>query len=110
MNPGHFGLRLETQGSRHALLLSGELDLASTPELEAEARRLCREGADELVLDLSELDFMDSTGLRALLTCMHLCQERGCVFLVTPGRPQVERLFEVVGAREALPFRSKPAG
>ena len=110
MTPGHFGLTLETQGNRHTLLLSGELDLASAPELEAEAHRLCGEGAGELVLDLSELDFMDSTGLRALLTCIHLCEEHGCVFLVTPGRPQVERLFEVVGARGALPFRAKPAG
>src|ERR1019366_5842160 len=95
-----FALAVSSVGERYTLALRGELDLAAARQVDAAARRVCGEGAREVVIDLGGLDFMDSTGLRALLSCMHLCEERGCAFSVTPGRPQVERLFEVVGARE----------
>jgi len=43
----------ERVGDRHTLLLTGELDIASAPELEEQAQRLCARPASELVLDLS---------------------------------------------------------
>ena len=48
--------------------LVGELDLAEVGPLQAEFERLCPNGLSALTVDLSGLDFLDSTGLHALLT------------------------------------------
>jgi anti-anti-sigma factor len=88
-------------------MLAGELDLATVPELEARAEQLCAEGR-ELVLDLSEVAFIDSTGLLAILKTRELCAERGCGFFLTPGPPAVQRLFELTGLADRLPFLDAP--
>ena len=52
------------EGDRHTLTLTGELDMASTPVLEAKANQLVSQGARELVLDLGQLEFIDSSASR----------------------------------------------
>jgi anti-anti-sigma factor len=91
---------------RCALALRGELDMASAPALDAALRRLCTDATDLLTLDLSELTFMDSTGLRTLLLAGELCQQSACKLSVVPGPPQIQRLFEVTGMLGRLPFRT----
>jgi anti-sigma B factor antagonist len=93
------------EGDRHTLLLKGELDMASAAELEEQAELLCSQSASELVLDLSELDFIDSAGLNAILRVRTLCQEHMCDFCLTPGARPVQRLFEVTRLIDRLPFR-----
>jgi anti-anti-sigma factor len=88
-------------------MLAGELDLATVPELEARAEQLCAEGR-ELVLDMSEVAFIDSTGLLAILKTRELCAERGCGFFLTRGPPAVQRLFELTGLDDRLPFLDAP--
>jgi anti-sigma B factor antagonist len=100
-----------SQGDRHTLLLTGELDMASAPELEQQAERLCAQNASELVLDLTGLKFIDSAGLNAVLRVRTLCQENMCGFALTPGTPPVQRLFEVTRVIDRLPFRApEPEG
>jgi anti-sigma B factor antagonist len=107
----HPGLRLaaRAEGPRHTVVLVGELDLATAPELDAIAERVCSEGARELVLDLRELSFIDSTGLRAILVTRERCEGHGCELFLTPGPPAVERLFDLTGMRSQLRFREPPA-
>jgi anti-sigma B factor antagonist len=105
MEPNEFSIQEDAQNDRHTLILTGELDLASAPALEAATARLCVEGASEIVLDLSKLAFIDSTGLRTILSCMSLCEEHLCNFWLTPGPRAVQRLFELAGMLERLPFR-----
>jgi len=54
------------------------------------------------VLDLQQLTFLDSTGLRIILAARELCWRRGQEFAVTPGSPQVQRLLSVTGVGEHL--------
>jgi len=93
---------------RVRLALRGELDLASSPILEDAVSRACTQGASELVLDIGELTFIDSTGLRAILTSKTNCEHAGCSFAVAPApdvvRPQVRRLLQVTGLLARLPF------
>jgi anti-anti-sigma factor len=96
-------------GATHRLTLSGELDLASAPLLEQQIERLCDEGATELLLDLSQLAFMDSTGLRVILNSAEVCQRHGCELSLTPGTPAVQRVFEITGVLELLPFTGRAA-
>src|SRR5207248_10940263 len=66
------------EGDRHTLTLTGELDMASTPVLEAKANQLVSQGARELVLDLGQLEFIDSSGLTSILRVRSLCEEHMC--------------------------------
>jgi anti-anti-sigma factor len=98
------------EGDRHTLLLRGELDMVGAPELEARAQQLCANHASELVLDLSQLEFIDSAGLNSILHVRALCQEHMCEFCLTPGARPVQRLFEVTRLIDRLPFRKSRRG
>jgi anti-sigma B factor antagonist len=99
-----------SEGDRHTLLLTGELDMAGAPELEARAKRLCAGRASELVLDLSQLEFIDSAGLNSILHVRAVCQEHMCGFCLTPGARRVQRVFEVTRLIDRLPFRKSRRG
>jgi anti-sigma B factor antagonist len=106
-------LRIEgREGKQHRLVLRGELDLASAPELTQTVAGLCADGVTDLVLELSELEFIDSTGLHAILHCRALCEENACALSLMPGEHQVQgqvrRLLEVTGLQGRLPFRESP--
>jgi anti-sigma B factor antagonist len=94
-------------GEDHTLVLSGELDLGVAEELET-AIISCANAA-ALTLDLSQLSFMDSTGLTAILLADSLCKARGIVFALIPGPRQVQRTFEVAGLLRQLPFGTAAA-
>ena len=83
--------------------LVGELDMTACFALEAEIERLLGDrAARRLVLDLAELDFVDSAGLGALLTIHDRTQDLGVeLHLVNPSRP-VRRILEATGTLPAL--------
>jgi anti-sigma B factor antagonist len=88
-------------GGRHTVLIAGELDMASAPELEALISQLASHPG-EIVLDLKGLTFMDSTGVRLILRMLELCRENGCGFSLRSLTPQVRRLLDVAGVMEHL--------
>ncbi len=98
----------EAEGSGHTLTLAGELDIAAAPRLEKTVRDLCDDGASEIVLDLGGLEFIDSTGLHALIGGMRHCRACGCAFLLTRAGTQTMRLFELTGTLELLPLVELP--
>ncbi|HEX5224179.1 MAG TPA: STAS domain-containing protein [Solirubrobacteraceae bacterium] len=95
-------------GGRRRLALSGELDLASASALADAVSQLCADGAREIVLDIGALEFIDSTGLRAILSSRVVCAASSCALIVSPEadkvNPQVRRLLQVTGLLERLPF------
>lgn len=109
MKAGELGVGVIRHDDRYTLLLTGELDLASAPAIEQILPELCVDGASEIVLDLSQLAFIDSTGLRTILTGMSVCEKHLCDFWLIPGASAVQRVFELTGLSEKLPFR-EPAG
>jgi anti-sigma B factor antagonist len=113
LEPTHGILGFEVQdavsGGRHTLMLSGELDLVSSGALEATVLPLCAEGITGITLDLRKLTFMDCTGLRAVLCVKELADRHGYEFLLVPGPPSIQRLFEVTGLQHRLPFRARVA-
>jgi anti-anti-sigma factor len=98
------GLRIRTEVSPagHTLWLSGELDLASAGVLDTAIAELCTDGAEEILLEMTDLAFMDSTGLRSVLVGQELCQVNNCRFVIGELSDQVRRLFEVSGVGEKL--------
>jgi anti-sigma B factor antagonist len=94
---GRLRMLTRVHGERHVIVLSGELDIASAQMLEATLEEACSAGATELVLDLAGIEFMDSTGLRAILRGRTLCEEHHCGYRLTPAQRPVERTLEVTG-------------
>jgi stage II sporulation protein AA (anti-sigma F factor antagonist) len=106
---GELVLHASAHGDTHTVRLEGELDLATVPELVTKVVQLCgARAASEIVLDLGELAFIDSTGLRGVLTCRELCEVHGCELSLLPGGTRVQRVFEIAGLLDALPFH-RPA-
>jgi anti-anti-sigma factor len=94
-------------GSREqTVVFGGELDMSDAPEMEALLARLCSDAFRSVVLDLSGLTFVDSTGVHVVLTVQRLCREHGCELLIRPGGRRVQRAFEAAGLRDALPFQA----
>ncbi|MEP6954195.1 MAG: STAS domain-containing protein [Solirubrobacteraceae bacterium] len=80
----------------------GELDVATASSLEKLLLRE-RERGEVVELDLSELGFMDSTGLRVLLRARQAAERGGWEVVLTAASPPVQRLFTLSGVRAALP-------
>ncbi|MHB1808970.1 MAG: STAS domain-containing protein, partial [Solirubrobacteraceae bacterium] len=95
MDDARLTIELRQESDRAILALEGEFDLGSVPLLERELESEQVRGAAAVVLDLSRLEFMDSTGLRTLLSAQASAAERRQAFAVTEGGEQVERLLRV---------------
>jgi anti-sigma B factor antagonist len=89
------------QGETAVIALAGELDLAGAPSLE---RELGLVEAPALVVDLRGLEFMDSSGLRAIVVSAQRAQDAGRRFALIPGAAQVMRVFDITRMRERLDF------
>ncbi len=86
--------------------LSGELDIASAPALTRALDELQVAGAARLVIDLTQVTFMDSTGLRALLLARQRTEGSGQALVLRPGPHQVQRVFELSGTLERFRFEN----
>jgi anti-anti-sigma factor len=92
-------LRIEVRHEvdRVIVALDGELDMANAPTLESVVDGAELDGKAMVVLDLQQLQFIDSTGLRIILSLRERTLATGREFAVTPGSQQVQRLLSLTG-------------
>ena len=102
-NESDFEVATARDGERLTVAPAGELDLATVPDVEA-ALRGAEPAPGQVVLDLSAVTFMDTSGLRLVLEEEKRAAERGSSFLIVPGPPSVQRIFELSGVADRLPF------
>jgi anti-sigma B factor antagonist len=102
--PGRLKISSIVDDGTVSLSLEGELDLAGAPEMEASLAAAERGDPTRLVIDLSRLQFIDSTGLRLLLQADARAKEQGYELVLRPGAQAVQRVFEVTGALAILCF------
>jgi anti-anti-sigma factor len=95
------------EGSAHTLVLSGELDMLASPDLQGAISAICSAGASGLVLDLSELTFMDLMGLRSVTFAKELCEWHRCELILVPGPEAVQRVFALTNLLEEMPFETR---
>jgi anti-sigma B factor antagonist len=106
MRPGPLAIRSSREGALCRLTPTGELDLATAPMLADAFDAAYRDTSVEMVVvDLTELSFIDSTGIHLLLR-MHAACGDGDRMRVVNGSRQVERLFDLTGVRDHLPIMS----
>jgi anti-anti-sigma factor len=104
----HLRVDARRTDERVVLHLTGELDLASSPVFERALEDADVASAPLLVLDLDELKFVDSTGLRVILLAHEGSRARGQEFAITQGSPQVQRLLSITSVAEHMRVLSTP--
>jgi anti-sigma B factor antagonist len=105
----HLRVEVDSERDRVVVRLSGELDLASAPQLERELEGAAIDDASQILFDLDDLEFLDSTGLQVLLSTHRRATERGQQFAITRGSPQVQRLLDITRVAERLTIVEAPA-
>jgi anti-anti-sigma factor len=101
--PPAFELRRSVRDGETWVELAGELDMASAPDL-SDALAAVQTGP--VVVDLSRLEFIDCTGIRALVAAS---DELGARLRIVPGDDRVQRVFRVLDLEDVLPFEARTA-
>jgi anti-sigma B factor antagonist len=104
----HFRVEPRTEDRTTVLAITGELDLSSAPELETHLAEAFRSDAKQVIVDLRELEFIDSTGLSVLVKANQQAHEAGCRFGIVNGGAQVRRLLSLTGVTERLRVADEP--
>jgi anti-sigma B factor antagonist len=104
--PEPFRCEVFPERDRVRIVPLGELDIATAPLLESTIRELLTSGFDHLVLDLTDLDFIDSTGLHLILSLQAAAADGGYRLRLKPGRPAVQRIFELTQTLDLVSFEA----
>ncbi|HUZ28299.1 MAG TPA: STAS domain-containing protein [Solirubrobacteraceae bacterium] len=106
--PSNFNVAVHGEDRAVVIEVSGELDLASSPALEHELEQRVDSGPGTVVVDLRQLEFMDSTGLSVLVRAHQRAIESDRTFAIVKGPPQVQRLLDLTGVAERLNIVDSP--
>lgn len=89
---------------RLVVAVHGAVDLFAAPELKRRLIAAVERGTSEIILDLSATEFLDSTGLGAMLATYKRLSVRGGRLVVVLGETGVARVFEITGLDSILTF------
>src|SRR3954452_13397439 len=102
VNSSPFGVTIERRDSALHLALSGELDTSTAPRLEDDLHRVEAERPELIVLDLRDLSFLDSTGLRLLIMADARAKKEGRRLAIGRGNEMIQRVLHVTRLDERL--------
>jgi anti-sigma B factor antagonist len=97
-----FGVTIEQRDAAVHVALTGELDISTAQVLEDDLRRVEAEKPDLIVLDLKDLSFMDSTGLRLLIMADARAREDGRRLAIGRGNEMIQRVLRLTRLDERL--------
>ena len=105
----HFTLRESQSDGVVQLRLGGELDLAAKPAVnDLVSRRLADAAITRLVIDLTDVTFIDSSGIGTLIGCRNLADRAGKTLQVIGAHGRVARVLDLTGVGELLRGASTP--
>jgi anti-sigma B factor antagonist len=111
VEPARAELSIEARAmdDRTVLTVRGELDLYTAPALRDRVLAAAAEGQRRLVIDLSGVPFMDSSGLGVIVACLKRLRESGgdLALVTAPGSPP-SKLLSLTGLDRAIPTSSTP--
>jgi anti-anti-sigma factor len=100
---------VDARGSTLWITLRGELDMSNADAIEGTLRDQIEQGVDRVVIDLSQLLFIDSSGVRVLLALGSRFRERRReLILVVPDTGIVRRVLSVSGVDAIVPVVADP--
>jgi len=91
------------QDGRTVVAAIGEVDLFTAPALDAELTRVVAAGASTVVVDLTGVDFLDSTGLSVLVKALKRVRESDGSLSVVVASERVAKVFRITGLDQILP-------
>jgi anti-anti-sigma factor len=106
LRPGRLDAEERCVAGRRTLRLVGAVDVASAAEVESLVASLAVD-AEEVVMDLSEVSFLDTAGLRTMVSCQRRCRAAGCSFRVISRSVAVERVLEITKLTDVPPFAAE---
>lgn len=92
-----FSLHTEVQGDLHVLVVAGEVDLFTAPDLRRAAADAIDDGARRLVIDLTDTTFLDSTGLGVLIGIAKRVRPAGGDVVIVNTEPSTATTFAITG-------------
>jgi anti-sigma B factor antagonist len=104
-----FDLTIETAGTTVRLALMGELDIATADQVSQALAQIEREEPETIMLDLRQLSFLDSTGLRIVVAADARAREQGRRLVIVRGPEAVERILHMTRLDERLDIVDDPA-
>lgn len=96
-------MEMTQDGSRIVIALQGDVVFTTRDEFESELRRIMEKAVD-MVLDLERVDFIDSSGVAAILAACEDARLAGITFRIKNVAPDLLEIFELIGVKDVLPF------
>lgn len=92
-------MKISSQSHAHYVIVAvrGEIDLYTAPQLRSEFVHALDNGARRLIVDMSRVEFCDSTGISVLLSAMKRSREKGGDLILVAPNPAVTKILEVTG-------------
>lgn len=100
--PSPFEIATERRDGARIVRVSGELDLGTQERFAASLTEEAT-GGEPVVVDLAGCDFIDSSGVRALIVGLRACEEAGCSLSVAAPGDQVRRILDMTGLDASVP-------
>lgn len=101
-------IRVTEDADRTTVVLDGEVDLSTVDGVRSTARSALARHPDVLILDLRQVQFIDSIGLRALVVLQREADRRGGRLLVVRGPEHVDRVFQITALERVLNMVEDP--
>lgn len=103
MTHDELSIDIKTEGDLTVYRLRGSLDLATSPSVRAALMQSASEGKHDIVVDLTKLEFLDSTGLGALIGAHRRALEHGGKVRLAVGEGPIARLLNITGLIRVFP-------
>jgi anti-anti-sigma factor len=104
--PG-LAITVSDQGTTTTVSLRGEWDMAGQPAIRAAIRDVMRRSPECVVLDLTRLSFIDSTGIHDVIELQQRSARQQVRLVIVPGPPAVQHPFKILGLADQLPFLTR---
>ena len=106
--PGALSLAIEELGGTVVVELTGDIDLAVVPWIEAALERLCSNGIERLVLDLQAVGFVDAAGLSVILRANEQGKKQAFEVRVIKPHGPAGRIFTLTGLHREINLVDPP--
>ncbi len=100
----HFQIVERTERGVSIIAVTGEIDVATAPQLQENLHALIAQGRTALVLDLLGVTFLDSTALGVLVGALKRCREQGGDLQLVVSEPRIVKIFEITGLTTVFPI------
>ncbi len=107
-SPLSLGIQIVQYDDEAVVAVEGELDIATAPVLQREVEPLWAAPMNVLTIDLEQVGFMDSSGLRALNELRTAAEERDVTFALFGVQPRVRRVLDITGMAPLFEVRTAP--